>query len=61
MIRTGHAAAGALMALAACSDAADTRAPPVTTDEQRALDEAREMIPADEIAPESTPQETPKP
>lgn len=55
MIRIGHAAAAALMVLAAaCSGADDTRAPGVSADEQRALAEAREMIPADEL-PQATP------
>ncbi len=61
MIRLEDAAAAALMVLAAaCSDADETRAPPVNADEQRALAEAREMIPADEIAPEPTPVPTPR-
>lgn len=61
MIRREHAAAALMVLAAACSAADDTRAPPVTADEQRTLAEAREMIPADEIAPEQTPRETSTP
>lgn len=46
---------------AACSDADEAGAPPATPDEQRALAEARAMIPADEISPTPTPEETPLP
>lgn len=66
MIRIGHVVAGAMIALAAaCSAADDQRTPAVSADEQRALAEARAMIPADELAPDATtspaPQETPTP
>ncbi|HEU4821044.1 MAG TPA: hypothetical protein VFS87_07805 [Qipengyuania sp.] len=62
MICFRHAAAVAMFALAAaCSDADEAGAPPATPDEQRALAEARAMIPADEISPTPTPEETPLP
>lgn len=62
MTRLPHLAAGTLTALAAaCSAPEDAGAPPVTANEQRALAEARAMIPAEEIAPEPTPEESPKP
>lgn len=51
-------AAAALLALAAaCSAQEEAGAPPATPDEQRALAEARAMIPADErlLAAEETP------
>ncbi len=53
-----HAAVAALATLAAaCSASEEAGAPAVTADEQRALAEAREMIPPSEIAP--APSATP--
>lgn len=52
MSRTGHAAAAALLALAAaCSDSEDAGPVRVTADEQRALADAKAMIPPEERAP----------
>jgi hypothetical protein len=62
VIRIAHAAPAAMLALAAaCSDADDAGPPPTTPDEQRALAEARAMIPPEEIAPTPAPEETPTP
>lgn len=49
-------AAGILSLAAACSEA-DEPAPSVTIDERRAVAEAREMIPQDEV-PAATPSVT---
>lgn len=61
-MRTGHLVpALSLMLAAGCSGSEETRAPAVSADERRALAEARAMIPADEIAPEPTPEESSTP
>lgn len=42
----------------ACSASDEDAAPPVTADERRALAEAREMIPEDELPATATPTST---
>ncbi|MBL8656613.1 MAG: hypothetical protein JNJ92_04540 [Altererythrobacter sp.] len=42
----------------ACSASDEDAAPPVTADERRALAEAREMIPGDELPATATPTAT---
>lgn len=58
-------ALAAILALtaAACSSTEDTGAPPATPDERRALEDAKAMIPADELpaeTPSPAPSETPE-
>lgn len=45
-----------MLTAAACSSAEDAGAPPATPGERRAIEEAKAMIPADEL-----PTETPSP
>lgn len=61
-MRSGRAAPALLLAMAAaCSSPEDTGPSPATNDEQRALAEAKAMIPAEELPPATpTPVETAK-